>query len=434
MPLLTIGIATVTFRVVQIPLVEPGFSPAQFMAAVTPKARKTADMYLRAAETIDDAAWKEHWGTTNPMEPAGEEDRKIWRALRDKTELAWLSANQEPLKLALEATQRPDCVFRMAIRRNASDDLDRVLPVASLVRADAHRLEHDGDLDGMLERELALLRMSVHMRQHQFLIASGEGQENSALDTLVSSWGTRPEQTPELIRRALAALEAWQRSVPPPTDEIEAHYVWFEKFLSLDADALATVGEYDKNFAANLHRYVLLANLMPWEVARATRLEFLHRGRHEPGGMSKRGSPTDRQLRYNSARFGRKSVSATIPCGQRPGSSPLRKTTTDCRSTPGSAARRTAGPRGCCWRSRGGASNMGSCPSRSMNWSGRISTGCRSIPTRARASAIFPTAGPMRSSRQFSFPAEPLRLTLPSSGAAGKVSCPPPLRRVNRGI
>ena len=47
-PLVGIGGATIAYRVLQIPLVEPGFSPAQFTADITPAARETAQRCLRA--------------------------------------------------------------------------------------------------------------------------------------------------------------------------------------------------------------------------------------------------------------------------------------------------------------------------------------------------------------------------------------------------
>ena len=161
--------------------------------------------------------------------------RKEWLELRaiphDLNMLPWLEENEEPLKLALAATARPSCVFPLGPRENC-------LGVEDLIGTEAHRRGLAGDLDGMFDCELALLRMSVHLRNHQFDSGSWS-LEPRTLEVLARWWATRPGQTPERLRHAIAAIEKWQTTVPPPTDPIEARYVWVDRLLAFEPDVLA---------------------------------------------------------------------------------------------------------------------------------------------------------------------------------------------------
>ena len=127
-----------------------------------------------------------------------------------------------------------------------------------------------GDLDGMFACELALLAMSVHLRNHQFA-SGGYEIEAKTLEVLCYWWATRPGQTPERLRRAVATLDEWQRTVPPPTDSVEAGYVWLRRLFDFDPDALAAEAARDKYFAKTIDRLVSLSTFMPWEMARARR-------------------------------------------------------------------------------------------------------------------------------------------------------------------
>src|SRR5262249_1649162 len=92
------------------------------------------------------------------------------------------------------------------------------------------------------------------------------------LDVIARYWATRPGQTPELLRQAIGAIENWRQMVLPPTDVVKATYVWDERLLALDPDAISE----DQHRAANVQRYTLLHYLMPWEVYRARRaLDYL---------------------------------------------------------------------------------------------------------------------------------------------------------------
>ncbi len=290
-PLAAIGASTIAFRVLQIPLVDPGVSLAHYASEVTPEASETAQMYRRAEGLIRMSAYPDrgsksmtgradhlaaqlagvlprYGGAAIYGAPIDSDTRKEWDERRaiahDLKMLPWLAENQEPFRLALAATERPSCVFPLEPRGVY------LWYCEQLIGTEAHCLGLAGDLDGMFACELALLRMSVHLRNHQFA-SGGYEIEAKTLEVLCYWWATRPGQTPERLRRAVATLDEWQRTVPPPTDSVEAGYVWLRRLFDFDPDALAAEAARDKYFAKTIDRLVSLSTFMPWEMARARR-------------------------------------------------------------------------------------------------------------------------------------------------------------------
>ncbi|HVU88826.1 MAG TPA: hypothetical protein VHD36_16000, partial [Pirellulales bacterium] len=325
-PILAVGIATASFRILQIPVVEPGFSPEQYVDQVTPAARETAQMYLRAASMVDSRLWEggdpsvgrgDHLvaGLAGLLDTAPYfheiSARRDWiRSFanpRQKNMLAWLEANREPLKLALETTARTSCAFD-----RSGEHLWRVSVLESLIGTEAYRRIEAGDLAGALDCEIALLRFSAHMSAHQFQ-PSGNRVAWRTLDVIARYWATRPGQTPELLRQAIGAIENWQQMVLPPTDVVKATYVWDERLLALDSDAISE----NPHRAANVLRYTLLHYLMPWEVYRARRaLDYLtsEQLRHVQAveNAVRAGQPTAR-LQQQEIQLYQNSVRQTTP-------------------------------------------------------------------------------------------------------------------------
>ncbi len=228
LPAIAVILATIAFRVWQIPSYKLDFSPQDFQAGVTPQARETAEMYFRAA-----------------------------------------SGSENSLDLALAASTRPECIFPLS---GEGELWGRLSKVAELIRAEATRLEEAGDLDGVFTCEMALLRVSVHMRRHQFATSYAQRLERETLDTLVAWWATRPGQTPERLRRAIQSLDAWRRTIPTPAEVITSRYIWGERLLALDPEAVAAVTPNNLDGVSATRNFVFISTLMPWEVARAQRV------------------------------------------------------------------------------------------------------------------------------------------------------------------
>ncbi|MBI2827253.1 MAG: hypothetical protein HYX69_21485 [Planctomycetia bacterium] len=258
-PAVALATSVAIFRVVQIPATGPGFSPQDYAAACTPAARETQQMYLRAADLF-----------VLDKDPSPTEDAE--RTILDwPRTIAWLDANREPLELALAASARKECVFGIQVP-GERQELYRVGALCLLTSTDARRLTREGELDAAFDRYLAVLRMSVHMRNYQFDTGYGSGWEQNALSRLLNEWTPHPKQTPETIHRALAALEAWDKTVPPPSEAIEARYLYLSGLLSLSESHLAVEERANPAFKNGAARYVFLAKLMPWETARARRV------------------------------------------------------------------------------------------------------------------------------------------------------------------
>ena len=185
-PLVVLGVATATYRVVQIPQVSPGFSPEQYLAAERPEARKTAEMYLRAASIVRMERYPTGTGTVagrgdvlaaeqagllplqqvSPLSGEAERRQKLIQAHpQAQNMLPWLEDNRDALNLALEATTRPTCVL---------PQLNDLWRLEFLLGAEAFRRGLNGDLGGMLDVELALLRMSNHRQRHQWSNAGAQ--------------------------------------------------------------------------------------------------------------------------------------------------------------------------------------------------------------------------------------------------------------------
>jgi hypothetical protein len=275
MPAMAIVVATATYRVFQIPWAEPGFSPVQYAAQVTPEARQTADMYLRAIDLLRATGspiplTNLPSGRTRSSRPIGTYTGLGWETTVSEGQLEWLAQNQEPLKLILDATTRPTCVLptRSLV---PTGSVESFWMLYYLLATDARRLVDEGDLDSALDRLLAMLRMSVHMREHHYAIQSGARCEQEILRALREWWNTRDGQTSERLRNALPKLETWQRTVPAITDPIQARYISTEKLLALDPNTLADASLQYPHFESTKDELISLSLAMPWEFARARR-------------------------------------------------------------------------------------------------------------------------------------------------------------------
>jgi len=263
-------IAVPVYRVYEIPAVDPGFSPEEFARPATAEERETFEMYRTAGLTyVPISPRKLPSGTdeeTAPPEPEAE------RAAREK---AWIEANAEVIALTLKASRRPACdFFDPRSDLSKAEVLWRCRSLGNLLIASAAQLESEGKLDAALERYLAAIRVSLHVRHR------GGWQGADAADRFerevydhLTSWAAKPGQTPQQIKAAIRQLADLTQNVPSRSDVIESECLWIRGLMSAYPDTLARKLEFGRSprvWAA------LTAQWLPWERARALRvLDFV---------------------------------------------------------------------------------------------------------------------------------------------------------------
>jgi hypothetical protein len=268
-PAATLLVGVAAYRVFEIPASGPGFSPEEFLRPVLHEETETAELYrsaiaimtpLRAADpatpqTRDPDFAKDGWDHAAPQERE------------------WLAANQKSVERTLDASRRDACVFRDPKSMRFDDSLKTeqdTRHLAWLLLLDARRLESEGQLDEALDRYLAMMRLGRHVANRGTYIQWLQG---SAIEGMPGGhlplWACHPEQTPERVRKALRELETVSKDFPPASDAVKAEYVVLRRVLESDpAEIAAALGRPEGGTVL-----VLWGRLMPWEVARACRLQ-----------------------------------------------------------------------------------------------------------------------------------------------------------------
>ena len=253
----TVGLllaAVMAYRVYQIPLITPGFSPEEFSRPASAEAQATAEMYCRAGDLIEPISKLEH-----PTKEETDEENLARRR-------AWIEANRAVIEMAMEASRRPECDGLEPPGRerlgDAGDDL------ACLLVGEARLLGTDGDLDAALQRYLAALRISSHIRPRSRCAFRADHIERTVYNYL-KHWAAKPGQTPERIRTAVEAIEQIISQPPSRTDTIKAEYCVARQIVEGDTDLLGNVFNDPE---IETVREVVAMQWMPWEKARAVRL------------------------------------------------------------------------------------------------------------------------------------------------------------------
>jgi hypothetical protein len=248
--------AVLTYRVYEIPLVAPGFSPEEFSRPASDEAQATAEMYRRASELIVPIAKRE-----DTAEKESKEDNLARRK-------AWIDDNRKVIEMAMQASRRPECDGLEPPGRERLGEIGHGL--ARLLIGDARLLNADGDLDAALERYLGALRISSHIRPRNLRPYEADIIERSVCSRL-KYWAARPGQTPERIRTAIQALQRLISQPPPQTDYIKVEYRVARQIIEGDTDLLGRMmSTHDDQTGAI--RSVVAMQWMPWEKARAVRL------------------------------------------------------------------------------------------------------------------------------------------------------------------
>jgi len=249
--------AVATFRVFEVPAVDPGFSPEEYGRPLTAEEQVTAEMFQRASQAYVPLNDVEVAEGDAPAE-AGSQARAAAR------KIAWLKANEKAIAITLAASRRTAQgainVFRRGRLSGAGD-------LGHLLIASAGQLQLEGNLDAALERYLAALRVSVQMRDHANALNLADFCEMAVYEHL-PSWAAEPDQTPQRIRKAILQLDDITKNLPSRGDAIKSQYLLIQGLISADPDAVAAV-DMTPHDAFLLYVW---SKCFPWERVRARRV------------------------------------------------------------------------------------------------------------------------------------------------------------------
>ncbi len=225
-PILALTIPTVAlltavplYRVYQIPLVDPGFSPEEFAREMTPEERTTLEQYEQALQKY-----------------------KIPR--------------EEAFALAIKAS-----------RGKSSGKLPNPRALFCIARSlidSARKLEREGKLDEALERYFAAIRIAGQFRWYYL---SANNIERLVYDQL-PTWAIRPGQTPERILAAQRQLEQITKNFSIRNAIILRHMP-LRRFLEGN---LNTIDLFDDPAEERRLQLATYWRCLPWERARSLRL------------------------------------------------------------------------------------------------------------------------------------------------------------------
>jgi hypothetical protein len=234
LPALAIVVAVPFYRVFSVPLVDPGFSPDEFVRSLkpTPAALETVAMYKKAYlmgkiidKKIEPPKKIEPWMVGEPDDRPPEP----WKPFEPQPpeNIEAVNANQFSIALTLEASRRAECDF------NGDYPFDRENRLAAsdtaylghLLIWRAKQLEGEGQLDAAWEHYLGALRVVRHLDYHApFGVWNYDNLVQYVYRNL-AEWAARPGQTPERIRSAIDAL----RDFPSTTNQLA--YVCKHEYL-----------------------------------------------------------------------------------------------------------------------------------------------------------------------------------------------------------
>ncbi len=202
-------------------------------------------------------------------------DRKLTAEEQAQRSAAYLSANEEALRLTLQASRQQADFFTPS-----GDDtlLRRVSSLANLVIDSGGVLQTERNLDEALDRYLAAIRISRQLRQRAATFIYADRVEEYASQVLVQ-WAAAPSQSPERIKRAIDAYREHSQNLPPADEVLKSQWVVMHRAIAADPEAIETltgVRSSDRPAAREyvdtiVRQAVLLDRLAPWEVTRARR-------------------------------------------------------------------------------------------------------------------------------------------------------------------
>jgi hypothetical protein len=234
-PAMALCAAVPIYRVQHIPLVDPGFNPAEYLAGITPQALETAELYRHAANQFELKRSRDDSDKTVADE-VPQYDRNLTEFDR-----AWLGANTRCLKLLLEASQRPTCAMENPGTMTEQKNFNETEQLIPLLITSAREQETEGKLDESLDRYTAALRTISHMSA--FRANNGRPwpvwYQQSAAQVLyeLPYWAAQPGQTPDRIRTALEMLRTMDGGILHLEDGIKSDYIMQHRAIEGDEEA-----------------------------------------------------------------------------------------------------------------------------------------------------------------------------------------------------
>lgn len=242
---------------------------ADYTRPVAAAEKDTLELYRRAWE-----AYRPREKIDVPGLPATG-DRELTAKEQAKRSAAYLSANEEALRLTLQASRQQADFFTPS-----GDDtlLRRVSDLARLVVDSGGAIQAEGRLDEALDLYLAAIRISRQLRQRASTFIYADRVEQYASQVLVQ-WAAAGDQSPEWIKRAIDAYQEHSQDLPPAHEVLKSQWVIFHRAIEADPEAIETltgVRSSDRLAAREyvdtiVRQAVLFDRLAPWEVTRARR-------------------------------------------------------------------------------------------------------------------------------------------------------------------
>jgi len=253
------------YRVYQIPVVDPGFSVAEFTRPPTPEERATRELFIKASEKIRALPQSENEKYNPAEDNIGEGEKtpvytdSTIRAPLTAEDIAWVELNREVIPLLIEASKGSERIYSDAHGGN-DDHFFRRTELDNLLIHSAMMLESDGRLDEALEQYLAVIRISKQLRSTVEYVRYVDYLERKVYEQL-PFWATRSGQTAERIKNAVVQLEKLTADMPVDDVEIKVDYIRFREALSTNGD----------NYYKQYQPFILWPHF-PWERARTLRL------------------------------------------------------------------------------------------------------------------------------------------------------------------
>ncbi len=264
-PAVSLLAAVPVYRVYEIPAVDPGFSPEEYARPATAEEKATFEMYRRASLMF--VLKETPRGATDGDEEGAAPESEAERTAR---ETAWIEANQEAIELTIKASRRKACdFFDPQSDPSKVEVLQDTRSLCGVLLASARQLESEGGLDAALERYLAAVRVSLHLRHRGAWVGPDVADliETDVYDHL-ATWAADPDQTPQRIGAAIVELGRLTEDLPSRSDGIKSEYLWTRRIIAGDPDTLAQLDlRRREEFWATL-----ALKWLPWERARAGRV------------------------------------------------------------------------------------------------------------------------------------------------------------------
>jgi hypothetical protein len=225
LPALAIVVAVPFYRVFSVPLVDPGFSPDEFVRSLkpTPAALETVAMYKKAQALVEE-------NLKSQPEPAPKIERPKYEVPVEPQPVPWKPFEPQPaetvravnhnlpaIALTLEASRRAECDFygNYPFDDNSRAALDSQY-LGNLLIWRAKQLEGEGQLDAAWEHYLGALRVAKHLDYHGPFGPWNYRNLVTYIYPSLAEWAARPGQTSERIRTAIERL----RDFPSTTNQL----------------------------------------------------------------------------------------------------------------------------------------------------------------------------------------------------------------------